>query len=495
MQLILKLKTFVLLLVLTLTVNSINAQGPRDDKHQISFLKKILLEIFHRPKLRSEIKKIFKSPDKGDVIAEVGNFIRFIEESESDEKEKILRETPCAYYTFLGLYWTYIRKNPEKAYINFAVANSIWTESEQLDPKDGHLMEKIVNWMNKYQVSNSFTPNTIRTLMDWVTEKNNEYLDSEQIEIATLEDKINKIRHEWDALLKKKSGLEKTKKEFEGKSKNRTFRLSGITTANYKKAIEELDKFILSGGTEEFNTTYELLDSVVIQITEEVPTKVSPSDIEVQGYRLGQHCDYSIQESSVQVVRRLLDLTDFKNRYDEIPVEYRQNIRIEVSLRGRADGYPFRKERGTSVAKYKGEDISEEFYSRSTSRHVKAVFSNGTSIDNEELAFLRAYCAYQSIKKLMDEFKVPEENVQYKFETEITTKKGSKFRGVDTNIQIFNFYDYYLDQIKKLSEEITRLEKEISASNSKLSELNRQIDAKKEAVKRRQETIKNLMNR
>lgn len=498
MQLNVRSKTLALLFlvfVLGIGKTPAYAQKPNDDKHQISFLKRVLLEIFHRPRLRSEIKKIFKAPDKGSVITEAGNFIQYIEDGESDEKEKILQETPCAYYTFLGLYWTYIRKNPEKAYINFAVANSIWSESDVLNPKDGYLMEKIIKWMNKYQVNNNFTPNTIRTVMDWMNEKNGEYISNEQVTLKEMEDEITKTRSEWEALINKKIGMETTKKEFEGKSKNRTFKLAGITTENYKRAIDELDKFIQTGGADEFNTTYELLDNVVIQITEEVPTKVSPYDIEVHGYRLGQHCDYSIQESSVQIVRRLLHLTDFKNRYKEIPVEYRENIRIEVSLTGKADGYPFRKEKGVSVAKYKGENISEEFYSRSESLHKKAVFTNSTPIDNEELAFLRAYCAYQSIKKLLEEFDVPEENVKYVFETDINAKKGSKFRGVDTDIQIFNFYDYYLDQIKELSEEIANLEKEINGKNAKLTELKRKIETKRDAVRRRQETIKKMVNK
>src|SRR5262245_9822886 len=67
---------------------------------QIAFLRKVSMELFYRSELRAEIKKIFKS---NTPYTQIKNFVDRMENGEPPEKLRIYRETPCSYYTFLGL--------------------------------------------------------------------------------------------------------------------------------------------------------------------------------------------------------------------------------------------------------------------------------------------------------------------------------------------------------------------------------------------------------
>lgn len=188
--------------------------------------------------------------------------------------------------------------------------------------------------------------------------------------------------------------------------------------------------------------------------------------LELKGASIGAYCDPKIVEATqnmVDVLTGALSNVPKKNKYMD-------KIAISGVIKGSADY------RGAgkllSIVFKASQDITETYTDKygniKTARFLESV---GVRITNEQLAFLRAYCAYDLIKtkvsdltnNMIDLGNDRKFNIEFEaIEQSVNDKQNADdFRGVDIKINIENLYNYVEEAIQTYMEENDRLMKEI----------------------------------
>jgi len=183
---------------------------------------------------------------------------------------------------------------------------------------------------------------------------------------------------------------------------------------------------------------------------------------DLKKFKLGKYCDASIEAATGNLLDVLL------NVFSKVPKqpEYMEKIVITGVVKGLAD---FRGAGKLLNIRFKPNEDIYEVYSNKYGDVKDFKFSKGASkrITNEQLAFLRAYCAYNLIKDKILYATDGMVNVESESQFDIDfvaieqnkkdTKEADRSRGVEIDINIEKLYEFIADQIDYFTKENLKL--------------------------------------
>jgi hypothetical protein len=487
------------ILLFFLQVMPLNAQvAEPGEKEKMGFLRKILMDVFYQPPLKKQVKAILKKKQTSERLDALEAFLKEMETGESEIKQQMLLETPCSYYTFLGLYWKFINPNESKAFEAFSIAVNIRRETIKLSEKDKYILERITTWLKKFGIAghpfNLKSP--ITSLTKWVEKDVNNRTENAQSELNKLKHRASQLVKEITELSSKQLSVTIERDSLVALAKNYEVTLSGFTMDNYKQALKEVQAFMKqNAGADLTNITEQLPSGAIIRIREDSPSKSQRPVFGLKEYDLGKYCEYDIRESSRAMITTTLELIRFKEKFETVPEEYKQQIKIQVRIKGNADGNKIALVKGISTMKYKGPFISEtSYFSYNSKAHKRVSFSDGTPIYDDDLGFLRAYCAYSEIEQVLTPFRQAHIQIEYIFESEVYEEKGEAYRGVEVDFQVHGLFNHLLDRIKILNRDIRLLQDQIDKKQGELTQIEKEIKKKSLQLEEEQKRITSLSN-
>ena len=257
-----------------------------------------------------------------------------------------------------------------------------------------------------------------------------------------------------------------------------------MSIANAKAAASEIDNLIAKGILNEPGTITKKLDGgAIFKATDDYASEPVNPVIYNTGFGLGTFCTPEIQSATTDVLSSILKVIDFKSKLDGVPANFKDSVFINVFITGKADGNKvIRGKDGKCTLKYKDEvPIYGRYYAkddRTFKTPIKVGINKGDAICDEELAFLRANCAYLQVLRIIKDAHFPEANVRPKLIVQVSDEKGPEFRGVNVDLQVENLFLYKLEAIKALQTEkeitdrrITVLKKELAENDKKISDI------------------------
>jgi hypothetical protein len=225
----------------------------------------------------------------------------------------------------------------------------------------------------------------------------------------------------------------------------------------------------------------------------------------LRAYRIGDYCSDEIVETAESVMDLLLE------QIDHVPFSYRPKIKVKLDVTGYADWRSAGRYKTIGVRVTPKENI-DEFYMTKDSLRMPFSVAKGErrSITNEQLAFMRGYCAYETANSILRENNILQVEKRFSAieqdppETE-EEKTGDLFRGVDVFFVVENAFGYLLERNDELSAAnertsneidanrrmITQLEEKIERNENRISELKQEI---LEAEKRKAQIESRLMD-
>ncbi len=423
-----------------------------------------------------------------------------------------LLETPAALKTVIGEFHLDCRgsaavsyscdcsqiESPEKAYIELKGAYELLLQ-HPLSKKDIMLMLEIGDFLANETGEDKYKGR--RGYKVWLFEQCQrletcfgDEISKTQGEIDLLQAKRDSVVVQIEELISKLKDLETQIDRLDekiktlGKEKQVAEMQLTASLQNYQKVIRQLENLVPSNdpvwSSEPIAGTNDGI-RLVRSNTETDPT-FSPN---LTSYRLGDHCSGEIQRAAEAITEAVLNQQYAALRNPDAA----NDIRITLKIRGKADGTPLR-----NCLIYYGEPIQETYYRVlygyvEKKEAIRVELANGEcKIDNEMLAFLRAYCAYQQILDVLEAKKLSQFFVEegrnrgvVEFQTEVFEEKGKEFRGVDIQIGINGLYQHKQREKQALEQRRERLRAEQTASTEKMQKLEREkaiIDAKIEKL-------------
>lgn len=209
----------------------------------------------------------------------------------------------------------------------------------------------------------------------------------------------------------------------------------------------------------------------------------------LKAYRIGDYCSEQIVETAEGVMSLLL------KQIEEVPFSYRPKVRVKLDITGYADWRSAGRYKTIGIKVTPDSDINE-FYMTKDSLRMPFSVAKGErkSITNEQLAFMRGYCAYETAVEILKRNNITQ--VEKRF-TAIEQdppaneeeKKGDLFRGIDMFFVVANAFGYLLernDELRAENEEkrqsieanrilIRQLEEKIARNENQISNLKQEI--------------------
>lgn len=478
-----------------LTENYI-ADEPVLDRPTVDFIEKVLYAVKGKNKrdLR-ELLSVWK-----DVVAGTSPPSGFLKEL--DESELFRGILPLQTQWLLA--YLYERKGDDKkAYLHYSAACLV-IENDKESDSDKVITAKIDKEVPR---SNSNLANEIRAsgkygndgnMYDWLEHKQrvfaNMYKDKlteKKNHKATLVALASEYQGKVTEISAKIDDLEDTKKVIQQKINNNIKTIEGInkeiegapSEVSYKfaysdkiKTKDENDfiafiKCVESGTAPEdcpvTATVATLVETATISYeTNPKRLKSLRNETGTDGIPIGDFCSEGIKiNTRTSLLSTIVEL-------QKIPDSYLSSLIFEIDITGYADWRGFGKK--FTKPYYVSSDINEYYIDRfGVKQKISLSASEPNYITNEQLAFLRAYCAYEEVIRVLEEAGkglVSSTQFKIKFSAIESDDKDNDdlYRSVNVKVYIPNQKQYLFDAIKEIEGTNEDLKEEMIEIDSKI---------------------------
>lgn len=244
-------------------------------------------------------------------------------------------------------------------------------------------------------------------------------------------------------------------------------------------ALRALDKLKRGEDLDESLNEEEKLWLASVRIKSEPNDSLVPNmtrEQSLRAYRIGDYCSDEIVETAEAVMDLLLE------QIDHVPFSYRPKIKVKLDVTGYADWRSAGRYKTIGVRVTPKENI-DEFYMTKDSLRMPFSVAKGErrSITNEQLAFMRGYCAYETANSILRENNILQVEKRFSAieqdppETE-EEKTGDLFRGVDVFFVVENAFGYLLERNDELTAANERTNNEIAANRRMITQLEEKIE-------------------
>jgi len=460
-------------------------------------------------KLKKKMRKAF-SEDK-DLLSL--NMAIPVDEPGDRMRKKMYVKHPVMYFTQEALV-AEANKNYPEALKNYSIASKLW-EDGYFTTEDEKLMKK----MKKMDTNNltgiqdfSNYPQWLKSKLGFYEGQFNDEVAVVDTEIENYQDRIKEIeegiqadraeitalKEESDQIKEEINSIDIFREQTVEVELKDMRKVSTNTLAEIRQVIAE-GKTI--SDTAPSNEKEVLIDDSNAKVNFKFGKRRMNSNLrpDIKGYKLGKHCTEEITEFTYGLMDILL------NKVEDVPDENLKDIGVKLYLTGNADWVGGDKQLGI---RYTAEQkIDEQYKTKDGSTRDFYIEAGQTrNINNEDLAFLRAYCAYQTILDIL-KAKGVQGNIEVYF-TALTWPKppnvkandrnaGKAYRGVDISITIENLYKHYIDKIKELEDRLVDIKEEIAQKETSIEEKKKQVTDLEDRIasaKEERQKLENIIN-
>ena len=485
---------------LTISENKVSElvgfSGFQPPRRRRSLFRKIL-DFF----LDGRTKRKFKEEMKNGTLSDLEKVFR------QENKDKLRYQKPATYYLISAianeakLYQYGSTFEDTSAYcLDYCVAYKIYVDGNLSTPRDEALFERIESLNEKF--GDSLGIKKFGNIVDWTRNKCNDcekFLEDseekgqESVDVINAQERalIDEIDRKLDTIYMlirniRNDSIEISKLSDEQESTIQYLKDNGdvqfgIPNSNLRgSALNRLVQLVNNDISESDLTETEKVALGEVYIKSVPNDSLKPNakrTIFGRGDKIGYHCEAAIRETGRQVVNTLINqifsLPYYRNFKDYSSIE------AVLELKGYADylgagrnlGIPFTAERDMDF-KYRT--------NRETIQSFKLAKGRTISITNEQLAFLRAYCAYVEVQRILQDLNITE--VRYDFyaieqstEAAKSQKEGDRnYRGVDVFFRLNNVFSYLLDHIDQIDLEIQNLKDKMNIGKRRISLIEQQ---------------------
>jgi hypothetical protein len=183
---------------------------------------------------------------------------------------------------------------------------------------------------------------------------------------------------------------------------------------------------------------------------------------------------------------------------DDVPQNKRDELKVKVKITGNSDWIGSRNGQPLGIQYTAETDLFEEYVNQEGDKKTFRLTAGETvNITNEELAFLRAYCAYNVIMTILNEKNITDYNVQFQAIEHVLPEgidekdrtAGEDYRGVDIDMTVENLYKHYLDEIEEVETEIEAIKTRIRQQRREITRISDGIAEKESQIENRRQEI------
>ena len=455
--------------------------------------KHFLARIFFDGSDRRKMKRAFRNKDFSYFDIILGKTESA--ETEQEIRETFLRNKPASYYILSA-----ITKEDQLAsdsdiedeaeiLLDYCTAREVYknlktgrdinivTRLRKLDEEYSELgisnYTNFKNWLDAkcLECKNNFEEKKVevKALIDSLE---TQILDT-QAEIEKLDDQETEAKKALEQLEKeleeKDASIAKTKDAIEA---NGNIRISiPEFPSNFSPKLEKALEDMVDGNpvNTEGMTDYEKVWLSQVELVYEPNDDMAPNrdeDVEIQGFPVGDYCTPSIKNYTEGVLQAML------KRINQIPETYRRKLNVVVTLRGFADYRGYKQ----IIRRFRANKAFDFIYTNGEGTSVPFKMRQGQSelITNEQLAFLRALCAYDLMTQFLDSRGVSTPKTNFTFHAieqipgEVDANDGKDFRGVKIEWTITNFNEYLLEDLKMQEADRQKIIAQIQAKKDEI---------------------------
>ncbi len=404
------------------------SQSDTTSHRRVSWIQQIIFDIFPT-KVDKQFKKYMKSNSTSDLRI-------FLNSLSEEEKQKALLKTPATYNMLWAL--IYEKENqPDSAYKYYSLVHSLDT-SNVLTKRDIHRLGKLQDNFSKMIYDNK-----------------KQYREMFLQDSLVIENKIKEYSDEMDNLNQQLDSL--------GRLPNSSVKEKQLSVVlkdlkKYKTAIQELQN--MRSGMR--------YSPEIVKVSDKGTSLDKEIETVIRGYKSGEFCNEEIKESAKKLLE--IELANAKQK---------KNVKIvsaKIEITGHADGDCYGKEAG----KYKNDaKIEGKYFVNKVGK--KITLTKNSIFNNEQLAFLRAFCAYNVIKVLLASKQIDiSECIFYATEHK---EISDTLRGITLKITIEKcFAEHYevmqkrVAEIDSCSERVADLQKKINLEREKKDKIRKIIE-------------------
>ncbi len=467
------------------------------------------------------VEKSFSKALKKDNLMALDQIL--IAEGEKGEKikMKILKESPVTFYMAQAI--IYEAKNDTlNAMTSYKIAYELGKENRS--KRDQQLIDKLLQQNAKSKIIKGL--NEAKNYQTWLKSKFFKMKSVFEDDIENVNFEIGRIEGEITALeaqiqeaekqvstieqsintdSKQISTLEERVKELDKKRQQKIEIKLKSANKETKKTIQKIEQYLAelerSGAVDEAITP-KYIDNATVEFKfakRKTAANLQPSST---GYNLGQYCTPDIKATAEAIMNLLL------KPVNDVPQNKRHELKVKIKITGNSDWIGARNGRSIGIRYTAENDLFEEYVNQLGEKKTLQLKKGTTvNITNEQLAFLRAYCAYDVIIRILQEKNITDYEVQFQaMEHELPQgidekdkTAGADYRGVDIDMTVENLYKHYLDEIESVEAEIEQIKTQIRQNRREIERISdgiakneSQIELHRSQIKQQEEEKKRL---
>jgi hypothetical protein len=313
-------------------------------------------------------------------------------------------------------------------------------------------------------------------------------IEQDENQILTIESSINQDNSTISGLENRIAALDKKRQQkIEIKLKS-----AGKETQETIKKIESyLDELERTGAVDEAAEP-KYIDDATVEFKFAKRKTAASLEPTTTGYELGQYCTSDIEATANAIMNLLL------RPVDDVPQNKRDELKVKVKITGNSDWIGSRNGQPLGIQYTAETDLFEEYVNQEGEKKTFRLTAGETvNITNEELAFLRAYCAYNVIMTILNEKNITDYNVQFQAIEHVLPEgidekdrtAGEDYRGVDIDMTVENLYKHYLDEIEEVETEIEAIKTRIRQQRREITRISDGIAEKESQIENRRQEI------
>ncbi|MBC7777666.1 MAG: hypothetical protein H7246_19685 [Phycisphaerae bacterium] len=474
---------------------------------EASFFKAFFVDLTSGPVYRKEkraIRKFLRDADDEKLEAYIHRL-----EVDGEDKEIMLRNFPFVYYVLLNSWYRCANQkhyNKDLAYRYGSIAAE-YGRQNTFSEDDAVLVRKVTKFAKKYE-SVCLPYGKIkkpRELVVFMAEERHKYILEKTTAVKEVGEDSEKIRVKLEPLEKKSLQLAKEIADLEKQLISTKSEIRGLSMQNYEDALKDIDALIkkneISRGSGNVTLDTTLAGGARFINSSEITSDTISSTIYNTGYKKGVFCSPEIRSATNKIVSTIFKIADFQKKTERVSPDYLKKIQFNVTITGKADGDKVKRRNGVCTLKNNDSSpITGEYYTGGDIEFrnpIKVNIAPGGPICDEELAFLRAHCAYSELKIILPEFGIPASNINPKIIVRVYDEIGPEYRGIDLEFNVDKLFVHLRNEIDKkyaekqiVDEKIADLRRQLQENAEKITDIKKPWVKEDKIIKEKLEEIK-----
>lgn len=458
----------------------------------------------------NKVEKSFNKALKGGDLLALETILDGKGEEGDKLKQKMLRQSPVTFYMAQAMIYEE-KEDTLNALVNYKIAYQLGQENRS--KRDQKLIDKIIKKNGKSKVIKGLSE--AKNYQTWLKQKffrfKSFYQDDMELadtEIVRIEGEIKDIEASIEADEQKISVIENELDDNGKKVKTIQDRIDALDIKRQQKievkltrtqdseaTIKQLERYMdelrQSGAVDDVKDPVTIGDATVEFkfAKRKTASSLEPTST---GYEVGKYCTEDIQKTTNAIMGLLL------RPVGDVPKNRRKDLAVKVKIVGNSDWIGASSGQPLSIWYESPEDVFEEYTNKDGDKKTfRLTKGERRRITNEELAFLRAYCANNIISDLLiyrgiNNYEVQYQAIEHEIPVNIDPKDreaGRQYRGIDIDMTIENLYKHYVEEIEQLEDEIRKIRRETRNKRSEIATIEEGIEEKREAIEAKETEI------